>query len=319
MKLKKLIKIIIFVIVLGIGIALIVHFNADKIVSEITADGMLGYIASYFSSAATICLTLYALHQTNHANKMIEKANKSAEESAKQANELTVKANEIAEKLNKIAEESIAMAKQANELTEKANEIAEKSIAMAQQSNKIAENAYVIEKYNYQLQIRPFIIVNGYEIANYSQEEILYSNKIVFYEAGEWDSISNINGIKFKITNTTDAFLTFAFNEAICKKDNSIRWNNNTAGYNNCKNGNISLMAGESKEIVFIVDEQMLINLEKKTLTMSFILGNLFAEKYEEKFEIWFVHMLNNNLSIKYLLRFQNFQIEPIDSDKDEI
>lgn len=266
MKLKKLIKIIMFVIVLGIGIALIVHFNADKIVSEITADGMLGYIASYFSSAATICLTLYALHQTNHANKMTEKA------------------NEIAEKSNEIAKEAIDM-----------------------------------EKYIYQLQIRPFITVTDYEIATFSRDEILNPDKIVFYTVGKLDSISPTNGIKFRITNTTDAFLTFAFNEAICKEDNNIRWNKNTDGYNNCKNGNISLMAGESKEIVFIVDENMLTNLENKTLTMSFNLVNRFTEKYEEKFEIWFVRMLKNNHSIKYLLRFQNFQIEPIDSDKEEI
>ena len=292
MKLKNLIKIIISVVGIGIVLSpLIVHFNADEIVSEITADGMLGYIASSLSSVATICLTLYALYQTNHANKMIEKANKIAEESAKQANELTVKANEIAEK-------SIAMAQQANKITEK--------------GNKIAENAYKIEKYNYQLQIQPFITVTDYEIANFSPKDILYSDKIVFYEAGKWDSISNTNGIKFRITNTTDAFLTFAFNEAICKGDNGIRWNNNTAGYNNCKIGNISLMAGESKKIVFIVDENMLKNLESKKLTMSFNLVNRFTEKYEEKFEIWFVYMLNNNPSIKYLLRFQNYQIDPV-------
>lgn len=256
MKLKKIIKIIISVVGIGIGIglppALIVHCNADKTVSEITADGMLGYIGSILSSVATICLTLYALYQTNHANK-------------------------------------------------------------------IAGDAYEIEKYNYQLQIRPFITVTDYEIATFSQDEILNPDKIVFYKVGKCDSISPTNGIKFRITNTTDAFLTFAYDGANCEEDNSIRWEIQTDGYNNCKIRNINLMAGESKEIVFIVDEKMLTNLEGKTLTMSFILGNRFTEKYEEKFEIWFVHMLKNNSSIKYLLRFQNFQIEPNDSDKEEI
>ena len=119
-------------ITFGYAIAFIVHIEADKRVSQITADGMLEYIVGFLSFGATMLLSIYALYQTNHSNDMAKKA------------------NEITEKSNEIATQAVTMAQKANEITEKAN--------------AIAERAYDIEKYNYQLQIRPFITVTDYDI-----------------------------------------------------------------------------------------------------------------------------------------------------------
>ena len=243
-------------ITFGYAIAFIVHIEADKRVSQITADGMLEYIVGFLSFGATMLLSIYALYQTNHSNDM---------------------------------------AKKANEITEKAN--------------AIAERAYDIEKYNYQLQIRPFITVTDYDISVFSKQDILFSDLKVFYEAGNWDSISNTNGIKFRITNTTNSFLSFSFDEAICKNSNN-KWNNSCAGEKNIKNRIINLMAGESKEIVFIADDKMLEKLWAERISMSFILENRFMQRFKETFDIVFMWIKKgDDLSWKCFLNFQNFRI----------
>ena len=264
-------------ITFGYAIAFIVHIEADKRVSQITADGMLEYIVGFLSFGATMLLSIYALYQTNHSNDMAKKA------------------NEITEKSNEIATQAVTMAQKANEITEKAN--------------AIAERAYDIEKYNYQLQIRPFITVTDYDISVFSKQDILFSDLKVFYEAGNWDSISNTNGIKFIITNTTHSFLSFSFDEAICKNSNN-KWNNSCAGEKNIKNRIINLMAGESKEIVFIADDKMLEKLWAERISMSFILENRFMQRFKETFDIVFMWIKkDDDLSWKCFLNFQNFRI----------
>ena len=279
---RILLKIVIAIILLFIGFVtpLIVHIEADRIVSQITADGMLEYIVGFLSFGATLALTLYALNQTKQSNDM-----------AKNANDITTQA--------------IDMAQKANEITEKAN--------------KIAEHAYDIEKYNYQLQIRPFVTVTDYEIAVFSQKDIIFSDGIVFYEAGKWDSISNINGIKFRITNTTDSFLTFSFDDAILEHGEN-EWRNSCVGEKSIKNRIISLTAGESKEIAFIADEKMLESLWGNRITMSFILENSFMQKYKEKFDIIFLWISKEKeFSWKCVLNFQNFHIYRFEYNEDSI
>lgn len=74
---KRIINAIIAIllVIIGIVIPLVVHFKSGDITSEITADGMLGYISGYLSSLATIVLAIYAIWQTKQANDISQKYN----------------------------------------------------------------------------------------------------------------------------------------------------------------------------------------------------------------------------------------------------
>lgn len=61
-----LIAISIFVLLLPI----IVHIFSPKFYSEITADGILGYISTIFSSVSTIIISIVAIFQSNKANDL---------------------------------------------------------------------------------------------------------------------------------------------------------------------------------------------------------------------------------------------------------
>ena len=58
--------------ILFIGVALMVHIFSPKIDSLITEDGMLSYVISCISSAATVGLAYVAYRQTERANSMAE-------------------------------------------------------------------------------------------------------------------------------------------------------------------------------------------------------------------------------------------------------
>ena len=74
---KWIIAIIVLFIVIGIGLItpVIVHSFSPGILSEITADGMLGYIIGYLSFITTGILALYALFQTKQSNDIAQKYN----------------------------------------------------------------------------------------------------------------------------------------------------------------------------------------------------------------------------------------------------
>lgn len=70
---KKCISILSFVfIAICVAAALLVHFLSPGITSEISADGMLGYIASGISAVSTLILAVVAVMQTKKANQMSE-------------------------------------------------------------------------------------------------------------------------------------------------------------------------------------------------------------------------------------------------------
>ena len=245
---RSIIAIIILIIVIGLIIPVIVHLDSPSIISEITADGMLGYIIGYLSFITTGILALYALFQT----------------------------------------------KQSNDIAQKYNDM----------TNQLLD----IEKNNYKLQIRPFIAITKYDIKKYTQSDILNSDDKLFIEVGNWDSISSINGITLKVTNTTESFLTFQFDEAE-KIDSDIIWRNSSVGKNNIQNMKTSLMPGESREIVFIADDDFILNHFGKSVNLSFILENRFTNRYKETFKMIFTYISKNSDSIDLYLFFQEYHI----------
>ncbi len=244
----SIIAIIILIIVIGLIIPAIVHLDSPSIISEITADGMLGYIIGYLSFITTGILAVYALFQT----------------------------------------------KQSNDIAQKYNDM----------TNQLLD----IEKNNYKLQIRPFIAITKYDLKKYTKADILNSDDKLFVEVGDCDSVKSIYGITLKVTNTTESFLTFQFDGAE-KIDSDIIWRYSSVGKNNIQNMKTSLMPGESREIVFIADDDFILNHYGKSVNLSFILENRFTNRYKEKFKMIFFHVSNYNNSIDLYLFFQDYHI----------
>lgn len=78
-------------------------YFSPKIDSLITADGMLSYVISCISSAATVGLAYVAYRQTERANSMAEMMTEQSNLIARQANELTEKSDKTAQKANELS------------------------------------------------------------------------------------------------------------------------------------------------------------------------------------------------------------------------
>lgn len=263
-------------IIIGIAIPFIVHSNSPNVTSEITADGTIEYIIGYLSFITTGALAVYAIFQT------------------KQANDMTNRANDIA--------------KQANDMTKQANDIAKQANNMAKQANDMTNQLLEIEKNNYRMQICPFISITKYDIAKYTLTEILNNKKKWFVEVGKWDSHSDINGISLTITNTTESFLTFQFN-LIEDIDSNIEWKCCTTGKKNIQNTKISLLPGESKDIVLLAEDEVLLKANGKSINLNFILENRFANKYKETIKMIFISITKDRDNMTGFFSFQDIHI----------
>lgn len=257
-KKSDIIIVILFIIGIGIIIPYIVHNESPNKISEITADGMLGYIIGFLSFITTGVLALYALFQT----------------------------------------------KQSNDIAQKYNDMTKQLLDM--------------EKSDYKLRIRPFITITGYDMKKYTQNDILNSEDKIFIEVENWDSISIINGITLTITNTTESFLTFQFDGAE-SINSGTSWRNSFCGKNNIQNMKISLMPGQSKEIVFIADDEFILNHNGKSVNLNFILENRFMNRYKETIKMIFTHISNDVNQINAYLFFQDFHIYKFEYKDDNI
>lgn len=279
---RFIIVVIVIAIIIGGLSPIIIDIESPNKKSEITADGLLGYIVSFISAAVTAVLALYAIYQTKQANEMTKRANKLAADTL----DATKKATAATEQANKIAE-------QANMATEEANKRADE---LTLQANKIAEKALEIERINYQLQIRPLITITKYSIGLFSKKDILECDNKLFISIGDYGSIDeeddtpNIEGIVLRITNTTESFITFQYDDG--ETDNpEFGLNYAVDGYKNLHNRRISLIAGESADIVLYSEGDLINDFEEykiEKISLSFILENKLMHKYKEYFSIHF-------------------------------
>lgn len=273
---RFIIVVIVIAIIIGGLSPIIIDIESPNKKSEITADGLLGYIVSFISAAVTAVLALYAIYQTNQANKMTERANKATVDADKRAYELT------------------------------------------KQANLIAEKALEIERINYQLQIRPLITITKYSIGLFSMKDILECDNKLFISIGDYghidekDDTPNIEGIVLRITNTTESFITFQYDGG--KTDNpKICLNYAVDGYKNLHNRRISLIAGESADIVLYSEGDLINDFEEhkiEKISLSFILENKLMHKYKEYFSIhfaWIGH--DTNGKSECVLDFNDYRL----------
>ena len=76
---KRILILIILLLAVAVGIGLLtpilIHLYSVKVASEISADGILGYIVGYLSFITTGSLALYAIFQTSNSNNIAQKYN----------------------------------------------------------------------------------------------------------------------------------------------------------------------------------------------------------------------------------------------------
>lgn len=213
---------------------------------------------------------------------------------------------------------AIFQTKQANDMTNRANDIAKQANDMAKQANDMTNQLLKIEKDNYKLQIRPFILITKYDIKKYTQAEILNSKEKLFIEVGHWDSISNINGISLTITNTTESFLTFKYN-GVETIDSDVKWLNCNSGKSALHIGKISLLPGESKDIVLLAEDDFLLKHHGKSVRLVFILENRFVNVYKETTKMLFKYITKSKNDIEGSFLFQDIHIYRKDKEGENI
>lgn len=190
---------------------------------------------------------------------------------------------------------AIWQTKQANDISQKYNDM----------TNQLLD----IEKNNYKLQIRPFIMVSTYDVKKYTRSEIMDSNKKTFIGVGESTSGFDITGLELSITNTTESFLTFSY---YCAEtiDSDIKWAHTSTGINNIKKTKVVLAPGKSQKIVFTANDEFILKHQGKRVKLCFILENRFAERYKETFNMIFTSVRKmDDKNIEATLFFQDYQI----------
>lgn len=239
--------------ILFIGVALLVHIFSPKIDSLITADGMLSYVISCISSAATVGLAYVAYRQTERANSMAEM----------------------------MTEQSNLIARQANELTEKSDKTAQKANELSQQANALSERVTLLEESRYKMEVRPFVLVTNWEVKTGRPDE----DNIISYQVATCDANDTVS-IVLELTNTTQCFEIVQYKEAETASENDktpTKWGLSVVNRNSIS---IGIPSGESRKVCFYANKKFFAKTEGHDIDIQFILINRFGDRFNESMKL---------------------------------
>ena len=291
-----IIVVIVIAIIIGGLSPFIIDIESPNKKSEITADGLLGYIVSFISAAVTAVLALYAIRQTKQANEMTKRANDMADQTL----QATIQATEAAKSANEIAEKANAMTEQADK---KANEL-------TAQANIIAEKMLEIEKSNYITEMRPFIMITDYEIKFFNKDKICNEKNITYIQIQK-NCVYFVPGIYLNIINSTNSFITVKYSgiEEIDESESSdnIEFCNVLVNQIDSK---FMLNANQTGSLVLYANKDFLEALEGKKVRFSFILENKYAQRYRETIDVNFfvLHEMNKGVNWHYHFFVDNYR-----------
>ena len=239
--------------ILFIGVALLVHIFSPKIDSLITADGMLSYVISCISSAATVGLAYVAYRQTERANSMAEM----------------------------MTEQSNLIARQANELTEKSDKTAQKANELSQQANALSERVTLLEESRYKMEVRPFVLVTNWEVKTGRPD----GDNIISYQVADCDANDTVS-IVLELTNTTQCFEIVQYKEAETASENDktpTKWGLSVVNRNSIS---IGIPSGESRKVCFYANKKFFAKTEGHDIDIQFILINRFGDRFNESMKL---------------------------------
>jgi len=232
---------------------LLVHIFSPKIDSLITADGMLSYVISCISSAATVGLAYVAYRQTERANSMAEM----------------------------MTEQSNLIARQANELTEKSDKTAQKANELSRQANALSERVTLLEESRYKMEVRPFVLVTNWEVKTGRPD----GDNIISYQMADCDANDTVS-IVLELTNTTQCFETVQYKEAETASENDktpTKWGLSVVNRNSIS---IGIPSGESRKVCFYANKKFFAKTEGHDIDIQFILINRFGDRFNESMKL---------------------------------
>ncbi len=268
--------VVIFLIVTMIITPIIIHVKSEKVCSEITADGLLGYLGNCLAVVPTIILALVAIWQTNRANKIAEEANQCALES--------------------------------EEIAKNAIKLSEYSIEQTDISNDISKQLLELEENRQKLDMRPSFVVTKWRAPIKNFNSICINPDCLSIQVGEYTN-GEAWGIELELYNISNGFESICFNEA--KNINGQeKWANCMLGMSTRK---IELPALKKERIYFYADKSFWEGKESNTYIVDFYIRNRIDVPYREKFEMMIMSMndkvVHKDEEVYLHLEIQNYSV----------
>ena len=161
----------------------------------------------------------------------------------------------------------------------KANETAEKANEVAQKANALSEKLEAIEENRYKLEMRPFVIVMGIRAYVLTLDTIVKDKKL-YVQIGKTDDLPSI-GLALQLMNTTQSFVTVEYRGGAIDQGNELM--------HSCANKSVSkihLAPGEMDEIILCASSDFMSELNKKWLSLQFVLYKESSLMFEKQRKI---------------------------------
>lgn len=258
-KMKKTRKygwiILISVVIAMIVVPCLIHTFSPDVISEITADALLGYIGNIVTAIPTIVIAAVAIWQTKKANK-------------------------IAKESNKIAEKALS-------LTEEANRRADDSNNISIEANKISKKLLELEELRQQLELRPSFAVINWSAPVRNLNAIYNNPELLSIQIGSCPDTGEVWGIELEILNTSSGFETIFYNKMMNDKGDQIGCHSQCG----MKTNKIYLPALKTSRIYFYAEKDFWENHLKEKIIVEFFLNNRLDSPYRERFEMYILSM----------------------------
>lgn len=184
-----------------------------------------------------------------------------------------------------------------------------------QKANKMSQKLMQIEENRDRLEISPFAMVIKWKMFKLNKDDLYQDDGKIRVGIDNFRENHNeeMIAISLQFQNTTRSFITVQFRNG--ETSENEKWAHNGINQSNRK---LLLKDGESEEIIFYASEKFIMNLKGKTCQLKFILENRFAERYEEKFNIIFTQIIQNQSNIYCDCFLQNYEIIKCNSEEKE-
>lgn len=149
----------------------------------------------------------------------------------------------------------------------------------AEDANKISQRLMDLEFERYKLESRPFVMVADWK-AETLQVHQIYNPEKLYIQIDTYNDQEPILGFSLFLQNTTNAPLSVEFNEGHIGEHKFMY------SVTNQPKHKLMIQPLGTQEIVFYASECSILKFKGKSINMSFILENRFAERYQESFKI---------------------------------
>jgi hypothetical protein len=163
------------------------------------------------------------------------------------------------------------------------------TLGLSNRANKTNDDLLLLQREQFLLETRPFIMPTDWKIKPQKLKSIIYSpDRIYICIDNLKDNIVNVAALSLHLTNTTKSFELVEYSGGhIINRGKRTNFRKSADNQFNTK---IMLLPGATKELVLYGSETFFNRLKGKKFVLSFILENRLGKRFKEEFEVEIVY-----------------------------